>query len=912
MRVRRAALLSAAAMATVVAGCGSDRPLVVVGEAARVRLFSQQPAMLTPWDDLLVVAPAAELAMTTAAWRVDPAGSAVDAPDGGIRVPGNTGGVVLEQPLGAVCAAARRIEATIHGVVAGEVRLRWGRPGDDGDIGWARMTRLAAPDDRYRVDVDADASWYRADTLRLEVRSEDGSTPTVAALSAFTKQLTDDARRTLAAAPLKLELATEARNAQAVWAGADYRQPLEVRGPGRLRLGYGVPAALRHPLDVAVALVTAAGEETIVARDRLEPGSGRAGRWLTASAGLTPFTGTVVELVVSVTAVTQGEPADPAADVLLLAEPEVVAPRPRSDGASNLLLVSIDALRADGLSLYGNPAPTSPRLDGWARRDGFVCRQTVAAAPWTLPAHMSMLTGLDAVRHGVNHDVGDARRLTAASPTAALVMLAEVLHDAGFATAAVTGGGYVDARYGFAQGFDSYASWPDRANDAGELAAGVDHVLGWIGERRDERFFMFLHSYAVHDPYRRWGSYLTRVAPGLGPVKGNVALQAAPLRVEDGFRQHNRFVLRTVHGRRPLGDSPADRALVRGLYHAGVAHADAELGRLLDGLAELGVRDRTVIVVTSDHGESLGEHGRCGHVDLTDDALLVPLIIAVPGGRGAGRELADQVRQVDLMPTVLDLLGIPAPPGLDGVSLVTAIDGGASPAPALAFSYSSAPNRGLGVRAAGELKYLLNTSAWRAIAGEEALYDLRLDPGEVLNVAPRDLRAAALRERARDYLARSAVGLRLAVVNPGPGTVVASLEGAMVGAVGTATLGALDQPWVSWVRAGEARIEAPPGAGYTLLFEKVMDRELRLFGEITVGGASIPLEWQVDVRELGDGRWLAFDGRRWREVATPPPPAAPSFRLSWRGPATVRGASPAADDAALREQLRALGYIDDE
>lgn len=883
------------------AGCSAPVPVVEVGGKPRARLIADAPELLLPAGDLFEAVALHRWTPSLERWHATPAGVARPAAAGGIGLEGGDRWVVLETRRDRRWEDARRVEVVVDGVEHGEVRLRWGAPDADGDAGAVRMARVPGEQGRYRAEVDAHPSWIGAGAVRLEVRSAPGSEPRVGAVELFAKRLDRRVYREAAGAAVKMELESEARDAFLV----DPRHPvvrrLRVVGPCRLRFGYGVPAAAGRPVELRLEVVSG-GDRAVAFRDRLGPGATPSGRWHRGEVDLSPYAGGEVRLELRTAA---GVGADPARSWGLWSNPEVLSAAAGVAGPS-LVMISVDALRADRLSLYGHDRPTSPSIDRWAQERAAVFEQVVAAAPWTLPAHVSMLTGLDAVRHGVNHDVGDARRPTGPSPTAALEMLAETLRRAGFATAAFTGGGYVHPRYGLAQGFERYASWPDRSDDAAELAVGVDRSLEWIASRAGERFFLFLHTYAVHDPYRPWSPHLERVAPEHGGTLDQVAIVTDPPDAADGFRQRNRFVVRNrVFGQRPVTDG--DLPLVRALYDAGIGHADEQVARLLAGLERLGVRDRAVVVLTSDHGESLGEHGRVGHVDLTDEALLVPLVIEAPGGRGAGRRVREQVRQVDLAPTVLELLGVEAPAGLDGVSLAAALDGGPVPAPAVAYSWSTAANRGLGLRAAGRLKYVLDTTAWRSPAGPETAWDLAAEPTEGAPLLATDARIGPLRVLAGDYLEARLTGLRLQVRNPGPAGLTVRLESAAVQGVGTEAIG-LDGPWVRWLEPGVAELDVPPGARYTVALEKVMDPAMRLVGGVADGGALF--EWEADARELGDGRWLVLEGRRWRERREPPAPDAPSLALRWHGPAAIRDASPAADDLELRDQLRALGYVE--
>jgi arylsulfatase A-like enzyme len=322
-----------------------------------------------------------------------------------------------------------------------------------------------------------------------------------------------------------------------------------------------------------------------------------------------------------------------------------------------IVLIGLDTLRADGLSSQGNPRPTTPNLDALAAR-GFLFENAVSNASWTLPGFVALLAGehpTARVYHGKLLRSG-----------------AERLRAAGFRTAAFTEGAYVSAHFGMDRGFETFQEETapiidDPGPDVG-IAKTFARAEAWLRENADERFFLFVHTYEPHVPYQR-----LRFVDGLdpGPFGG----------VYD--REQNDLALK---GRVPVGER--ERRWVRALYDGGVAEADRAVGGLLAALEERGVAHRTLVVVTSDHGEQLGEHrpqdlGLHGQT-LWDTVLHVPLIVFDPRREG-GRRIATQVRTVDVMPTILDLAGVPRPepedgdaepsPVLDGRSLVPVLDG---------------------------------------------------------------------------------------------------------------------------------------------------------------------------------------------------------------------------------------------
>jgi arylsulfatase A-like enzyme len=308
----------------------------------------------------------------------------------------------------------------------------------------------------------------------------------------------------------------------------------------------------------------------------------------------------------------------------------------------NLLLISIDTLRADHLSLDGYPRPTTPRLDRFAA-DALVFDRSYASSTWTLPSHGSMLTGLLPDQHGLRH-LPD--RLSPEVPT-----LAGMLRDAGYRTAGITDGGFLGPQWGFASGFDSYEVSPGQPWEPKDVAPIAAKARRWLEAGPERPFFLFVHTYEVHQPYR------------------NVEGFADPF-LEPGIEGRYTEVA-NVFARPPPTDEQLPRVIA--LYDGGVHRADHYIGGLLEWMGEAGLLDDTAVVVTSDHGEEFREHGHLEHAvgSVFDENLRVPLIVRPPGGTGetAPRRIATPVTGLDVTPTLLALAGLPPPPGAAGRSL---------------------------------------------------------------------------------------------------------------------------------------------------------------------------------------------------------------------------------------------------
>jgi arylsulfatase len=391
----------------------------------------------------------------------------------------------------------------------------------------------------------------------------------------------------------------------------------------------------------------------------------------------------------------------------------IVAPLGGRPTGPNLLLISIDTLRADRLGAYGAPLPTSPAFDRRLAAAGVLFEHAWSQSPKTTPSHMTLFTSLFPSVHGVELWDGTAP-VHALRP--AIHTLAEVLRNAGYATAAFTGGAHMEGTWGFRQGFQVYEEC-----DGEELG----HARRWLRRHADRPFFLFFHTYQVHDPYLPPLATVDRLD---GAYRGPLRDVVRTLRNDPGAwaDAHRRFWSAVDR------DDPASVAFVARLYDAGILHMDATtLAPLLDHLAALGRERDTLVVFTADHGEAFLEHGRFLHDDLHAETLHVPLVLRLPGRLPAGRRVAEPVRLVDVMPTILDLLGVPGPPGMQGRSLAALARGDADPgeAPAVASEFSSpAHGRVYEALRSGGRTYVVD-------GGRERLY---LDPAERDDVAPRE------------------------------------------------------------------------------------------------------------------------------------------------------------------------------
>ena len=369
-----------------------------------------------------------------------------------------------------------------------------------------------------------------------------------------------------------------------------------------------------------------------------------------------------------------------------------------------VVLVDIDTLRSDGLSVYGNPRPTSPHFDALARA-GTRFDWAFSQAPYTLPSQSSIITSLYPWVHGVWHPDD---RLAPAATT-----LAESFRAAGWSTGAFVDGGYVKASFGFDQGFDRFEDL-----HGGGLARGEAPISEWLRAHSGSRFFLWIHTYDVHCPYSPPEPFRSKFAamapaptPGFEPTKDAMA------------------AIRASQWRGPRRElAPNDLAYARALYDGEVAFVDSWFGRFQEELRALGLADRTLIALVSDHGEEFQEHGSVLHEKLYATVTHVPLLIHSPLAP-PGQVIRTEVQDIDVMPTLLELAGVPVPGGVQGRSLAGAVMGHGEPPPRPALAASPFWGRQRAI-ATGGLHLILTLDRPRA-----ELFAYRRDPGEQLELS---------------------------------------------------------------------------------------------------------------------------------------------------------------------------------
>lgn len=413
----------------------------------------------------------------------------------------------------------------------------------------------------------------------------------------------------------------------------------------------------------------------------------------------------------------------------------------------NVLLIVTDTLRADHLSIYGYPKSISPWFDEFSQ-GATVFDHAISSSSYTLPAHASLFTGLYARAHGAHVTahleediIGNERfrwlegaQVRRLSPEA--LTLAEIARDAGMETGAIcANSAYLSPVFGLDQGFETYVDqagsvlgWRPaglglgnhlpiiqdhtlyrRLVDGNEiyylLGSEVDRLaLRWLEPRADRRFFLFLNYMETHAPYWSVGE------------RGRFLPRPDPHRDVDSkaVLERERELL------------PRERRSLIDAYDAEVGHLDHDLHTLFDELAGRGLLENTIVVIVGDHGESIGEHYKMEHKSsVYETEVHIPLIVRMPG-QSTGRHVDRFVHIVDVMPTLLDAMGIDRPEGLQGASLFSAEQ---RPLPIVTF---------LGPYERDYSEFAIYSDPWKLIRGTDGslqLYDVRNDPLEVAESA---------------------------------------------------------------------------------------------------------------------------------------------------------------------------------
>jgi arylsulfatase A-like enzyme len=483
----------------------------------------------------------------------------------------------------------------------------------------------------------------------------------------------------------------------------------------RLDFSIGIlePAWIAGPVEFS-ASACAGGACQTVFRRRVDPARSSDRGFLDHSLGLQELAGREIALRFEARPL-----GDAGVSLPVWGDPVLLAPRPREPTARNLLLISLDTLRADHMGAYGYARDTTPFLDTLASQ-GVLFEEYVAASSSTRPSHMTMFTSLHPSVHGATENTG-VRALPVGATT-----LAELLHEAGIATAAITENGAIDRSRGFGRGFDVYDE--NRETQSANMRRGhIEETFArgarWLERTRNRRFFLFLHTYQVHNPFTPPPAYDRFFAGDPGGLARPAVLRADwdPL-----------------------------------LYDREIRYTDDRVRAFVESLRAAGLLEDTLLVVTSDHGEAFLEHGFVAHgANVHREVVNVPLLVSGPNVP-AGRRLKNPVPMVDLMPTLLDLMGVASSGAEMGRSQAALVEGAEEPEDSVRAIVSEAwaerayraegfdviPQPTVALRLGSRKLVRTRTDAGDPNRFRYELYDLAADPQERDDLYPDDPDAA--------------------------------------------------------------------------------------------------------------------------------------------------------------------------
>jgi arylsulfatase A-like enzyme len=500
---------------------------------------------------------------------------------------------------------------------------------------------------------------------------------------------------------------------------ATIRYRLHVPPGGALRLGAGVARDEHQDRDAAGIRFTARVDGNTVFSRVVNPAHTRYDRrWFDALVDLAWAAGRDVEVVLTTEAAGGGPLAGtPGWSNVRLIQQAAHARQTARRSAPSVLVLLIDALRADRLGCYGTTPTPSPTLDRLAAR-GLVFEQAIAQASWTMPAVTTILTGLYPRTHGVvggswrwGQPAGVAADADWAFLSDSIRTLGETAELGGVTTVGVVSNPTISRGTNLGRGFETFVELP---GDPGKLrwprAADINATfLRWLERNRGLRFLAYLHYMDVHSPY----------AP---PEPFRPPPPAATIRPEVRRGEVERLQRDVRCGAPPL--AAEEIGYLEALYAGGIRYWDSQLAVLLDALSAQGVADSTIVLVVADHGEEFQDHGHLEHgSQLYDETIHVPLVMAGPSLE-AGR-IVEPVEQIDVLPTVAGLLGVEPAPGLPGQNRLAAH---------VSRPVFSDTRFGTGPGCTDIELRSLRTAEWKLIQapslGRFQLYDLRRDRAE--------------------------------------------------------------------------------------------------------------------------------------------------------------------------------------
>jgi arylsulfatase A-like enzyme len=426
------------------------------------------------------------------------------------------------------------------------------------------------------------------------------------------------------------------------------------------------------------------------------------GRWKEGVVDLSALAGRAIKLELITTESISAGWGDPE---IMVPRDETPAPPLTHKPARNVILLVMDTARADMFRPFNaRSVVRTPSYDKLATQST-VFPSAYANENWTKPSVATILSGLYPSTHGTKTDSdvlsSDVR------------LISEHLKKRSFTTAAFVANGFCSEKFGFKRGWDTYTNYI-RENKPSEAEHVFGDAIGWLQRHKDERFFLYLQTIDPHVPYAPPPEYTRIYHPE--EYRGKVGPTL------DGIEQ-----LAIASGKKPVG--PEDWAWIKALYEAEITYHDTHLGKFFEAVADLGILDDTLVVVTNDHGEEIRDHGKAGHGhSLYDELVRAPLLMRYPALFRPGQRVREPVENVDIYPTILEALGLEPVSDVDGVSVLPMLEGKPPSVPSYAISEFRT-----GFRA-------VRVGRWKMIAGqsgERHLYDLEVDPAEQVDQARR-------------------------------------------------------------------------------------------------------------------------------------------------------------------------------
>jgi len=614
----------------------------------------------------------------------------------------------------------------------------------------------------------------------------------------------------------KVKIAGELRTVLFAPAPSSYTFSVKVPPKAILDFGYALmPEAWEFENSATVFKIWLVKDEKryLLFSDSINPRSVEGDRkWFDERVELSSHAGERVEIIFETSALNKATESAISYDYAVWSTPTLYS-RASFPTKPNVLLISLDALRADHLGCYGYHRQTSPNIDKLAK-NGVLFLNAFSQSSWTIPSHSSILTSKLPHKHGGTIDTSEGSRWHPL-PDSNLT-LAEILRENGYTTAGFTGGGYMGTENGLHQGFDVYY---DNTSEGWtpffDIERGFDRLSSFMERNSEKPFplFIFFHTFEVHTPYSR--HYFTT-----GLEKGRFGDTV------EHYRDLNYIITAT----------DAEKKYILSLYDGDIYHADMYVGKLIEKLKKLNLLSNTIIVLTSDHGQDFWDHypqRTCVHGhSLYDELLHVPLIIVFPDGTAKGKVIENQVRSIDIFPTILSALSIKYEPrSIDGTSSLPIIKGKSSSSDLVAYSEDIhfGPER-KSIRTE-KYKYIYVPDLTQIREGhtgvdfykkgvpvlspirQEELYDLENDPKELHNIAAlHPFLVENFRKKVRDVF-----GITTAQLDFNDDRVSIRLEGVQKPVEGVTVNASQDEGWST--RDGNLKMVDDGKGNVSLYFE---------------------------------------------------------------------------------------------